>query len=94
MIEEGIACFDANMTGPQNYLKTYENYLYIINGEAEAALKAFFEEEPFPYLKVNILIKISSLVKNNYLFLRTLPSTYRSTTPSNKKLYFLGDRYL
>lgn len=43
-----------NMLGPDKYMKMYEEYAYILNGEASKALDEFFETEPFPYLKVTL----------------------------------------
>jgi dynein heavy chain len=51
IFEEGMACFDTNLVGPLNYLKNYEQYYYILNGQAERDLLSFFETVPFPFLK-------------------------------------------
>ncbi|RZC40467.1 DHC N2 domain containing protein [Asbolus verrucosus] len=51
IFEEGLACFDTNVTGPLNYLKNYEQYYYILNGTAAKELADFFEIIPFPFLK-------------------------------------------
>lgn len=36
--------------GPQIYLKCYEDFLYIIDGQAKRNLDNFFKIEPMPYL--------------------------------------------
>lgn len=38
-------------TGPDNYLKCYENLLYITSGIAEKKLDNFFKLEPVPLLR-------------------------------------------
>lgn len=52
IIEEGVNSFIPNTIGPEKYLKMYEKYFFIQNGEAEKDLDAFMGLDPFPYLKV------------------------------------------
>ncbi|KAG5895230.1 hypothetical protein JTB14_003447 [Gonioctena quinquepunctata] len=40
-----------NLVGPDSYLQMYEQYYYLLNGEAEKELDGFFEIEPFPVLR-------------------------------------------
>lgn len=60
MIDEGVSSFDPNLTGPTKYLEMYEDYMYIMNGEAEKSLDNFFATEPFPYLKVSARFSYSA----------------------------------
>lgn len=52
IIDEALAAFDTNTPGPLTFLDIYNDYLYILSGEAAEALSRFFKIEPFPYLKV------------------------------------------
>lgn len=52
IIQEALAAFDTNIAGPRTFLNIYNNYLYILSGEASEALDKFFKIDPFPYLKV------------------------------------------
>lgn len=49
---EALASFDTNLIGPCSYLKMYETYLPILNGEAENAMMKFMKTDPLPSLKV------------------------------------------
>jgi hypothetical protein len=49
---EALASFDTNLIGPYSYLKIYEPYLQILNGEAESAMMKFMKTDPLPLLKV------------------------------------------
>jgi hypothetical protein len=49
---EALSSFDTNLIGPCLYLKMYETYLPILNGEAESAMMQFMKTDPFPLLKV------------------------------------------
>lgn len=73
MIKNGVEAYEANMMGPVNYLRTYDNYLYILNGEASKSLHDFFAIEPFPYLK-DFAKKIEKYqeIKQEIIFLRRL----------------------
>ncbi|XP_017770457.1 PREDICTED: dynein heavy chain 3, axonemal-like [Nicrophorus vespilloides] len=51
LIEFVEFCFAPNVIGPLNYLKIYEDYYYIQNGEAEKSLLDFMALDPMPYLK-------------------------------------------
>ncbi|XP_076256705.1 dynein heavy chain 3, axonemal [Rhynchophorus ferrugineus] len=51
IFNEIIATFEANIVGPQSYLSMYDQYLYILNGDAEKELTDFFDQDPLPYLK-------------------------------------------
>ncbi|XP_030747452.1 dynein heavy chain 3, axonemal isoform X2 [Sitophilus oryzae] len=51
LFKEISSTFESNLIGPQTYLTMYEQYYYILNGEAERELAEFFTTEPFPYLK-------------------------------------------
>ncbi|KAK9888347.1 hypothetical protein WA026_000602 [Henosepilachna vigintioctopunctata] len=51
MLDRAMGIFDSNIVGPMNYLKIYDDFLYILNGDAEKELEEFFALEPFPYLK-------------------------------------------
>lgn len=52
IIEQGLDSFTPNIVGPDKYLKMYEKYFFIQNGEAKRDLEAFMSQEPLPYLKV------------------------------------------
>lgn len=57
IISEALEAFDTNTPGPQKFLEIYNDYLYILSGEAQNSLDTFFTTEPFPYLKVaNMLL--------------------------------------
>jgi len=49
---EALKSFDTNLKGPYAYLKIYETYLHIMNGEAENAMLKFMKTDPFPLLEV------------------------------------------
>jgi hypothetical protein len=49
---EALTSFDTNLIGPHSYLKMYEAYIQILNGEAESAMITFMKTDPFPSLKV------------------------------------------
>lgn len=71
MIEKGMAAFETNTVGPIKYLKTYDEFLYILNGGASKSLDDFFATEPFPYLK-DFAKKIEKYqeIKQDIIFLR------------------------
>lgn len=73
MIQAGVEIFEANTIGPVNYLKSYDDYLYILNGAASRALQDFFAADPFPYLK-DFARKIDKYqsIKKDIVFLRRL----------------------
>ena len=52
IISEGMSIFEVNTIGPGMYLKMYEDYHYLLNGEAENDCKAFMSQDPIPLLKV------------------------------------------
>jgi hypothetical protein len=49
---QALASFDTNLIGPHSYLKMYETYLPVLNGEAESAMMKFMKTEPLPLLEV------------------------------------------
>jgi hypothetical protein len=49
---EALKSFDTNLKGPYSYLRMYEAYLHILNGEAESAMLTFMKTDPFPTLQV------------------------------------------
>jgi hypothetical protein len=51
---EAVDSFDTNRIGPYSYLKMYETYFNVLNGEAENAMMQFMKTDPFPLLKVYI----------------------------------------
>lgn len=52
---EALKSFDTNLKGPYAYLKIYEAYLHILNGEAESAMLKFMKNDPFPTLEVKFI---------------------------------------
>lgn len=66
MIDEGVTSFGSNVPGPGKYLEMYEDYMYILNGEAEKSLDEFFGLEPFPYLKASA--NLSNLWRRLFLY--------------------------
>lgn len=54
IIMEAVDSFDTNRIGPYSYLKMYETYFNVLNGEAENAMMQFMKTDPFPLLKVYI----------------------------------------
>lgn len=65
---EALESFDANLIGPCSYLKIYEAYLKILNGDAETAMINFMKTHPFPLLKVH---EIKQLHLNEIFYLTT-----------------------
>ncbi|XP_018322727.1 dynein heavy chain 3, axonemal isoform X2 [Agrilus planipennis] len=51
IIKKGMESFETNTVGPEKYLTMYQDYFYILMGEAKVELLAFFNQDPFPYLK-------------------------------------------
>jgi len=49
---EALKSFDTSLKGPYAYLKIYEAYLHILNGEAESAMMKFMKTDSFPVLEV------------------------------------------
>ncbi|XP_046404632.1 dynein axonemal heavy chain 3 [Ischnura elegans] len=71
IIQSALEIFDLNLPGPKNYLKTYEKYLHILNGDAEKSRKEFMSKDPFPLLKdFSGRIIMYEELKNEILFLR------------------------
>lgn len=60
VINKGLSIFEPNTIGPQTYLNIYEEYLYLLDGEARKSLDDFMSEDPFPFLRVKFFIKIMS----------------------------------
>lgn len=58
IIEESLSYFDTNVKGPLIYCTMYQNYNYILIGEAKKNLMEFFKQEFFPPLKVRKLLVI------------------------------------
>lgn len=54
IIQKSLHFFSINRPGPRNFLSSYEEYFYILNGDAKQDLLQFFALEPPPYLKVNL----------------------------------------
>lgn len=68
---QAIQCFQSNLIGPINYLKEYEKYAYILNGEAENDMLNFFKVVPFPFLKdFGKKIQLYDELKKELIFLR------------------------
>lgn len=59
---EALKSFDTNLKGPYSYLKMYQAYLHILNGEAESAMLKFMKTDPFPKLEV-LFISVKSSTK-------------------------------
>lgn len=55
VISEAVRQVSINKPGPRAFLASYDDYFYILNGEAKQDLLAFFAQEPPPYLKVGVL---------------------------------------
>lgn len=51
IIEEALDAVAMNVDGPNLYLKSYDNLLYITNGSAKEKLKEYFNLDPFPSLR-------------------------------------------
>ncbi|XP_015175416.1 PREDICTED: dynein heavy chain 3, axonemal [Polistes dominula] len=51
LITDTLDMVGAHVAGPQEYLKRYEDLLYITDGTAQKNLNDFFSIEPFPFLK-------------------------------------------
>lgn len=51
IIDAGMASFETNIVGPENYLEMYKEYYYILNGKAEKLLFEFMRQDPPPFLK-------------------------------------------
>lgn len=73
MLKQGLEIIEANTVGPVNYLNIYNDYLYIMNGEASKELDEFFAIEPFPFLKdFAKRIERYQEIKRDIIFLRRL----------------------
>lgn len=69
--EQVQQCYLPNISGCEEYLKMYDEYCYILNGEAERSLMEFFNQDPFPYLKdFGKRIEKYEAIKNEIIFLR------------------------
>ncbi|KAI4500182.1 hypothetical protein M0802_004599 [Mischocyttarus mexicanus] len=51
LITDTLDTIRAHIIGPQEYLKRYQELLYIVDGTAEKNLNDFFNIEPFPFLR-------------------------------------------
>lgn len=56
-INEALVQVSINKGGPRSFISSYEEYYYILNGQAKQELLTFFAQEPPPFLKVHISIK-------------------------------------
>ena len=52
-VHETLRKVSINKPGPRNFLSSYEEYFYILNGQAKDDLLTFMKQEPPPYLKVS-----------------------------------------
>lgn len=80
IISEGVAAFETNMVGPLKYLRTYDDYLYIINGQANKSLDEFFAIEPFPFLRdfAKRIEKYEGIKKDIIFVRRSIPLNFIS----------------
>ncbi|XP_015588713.1 dynein heavy chain 3, axonemal [Cephus cinctus] len=51
IVNEALDAILSNVSGPENYLKCYEDLLYIIEGKAENELTDYFSIQPQPFLR-------------------------------------------
>ncbi|XP_075973125.1 dynein heavy chain 3, axonemal [Anticarsia gemmatalis] len=69
--EKTLHYFGINRAGPKNFLSSYNDYFYILNGEAKQELLRFFAMEPAPYLKdYSARIYMYEELRDEVLFLR------------------------
>ncbi|KAG8235430.1 hypothetical protein J437_LFUL015495 [Ladona fulva] len=72
IIKQASEVFEKNTYGPSKFLRTYDKYLHILNGDAEKSLESFMKRHPVPHLKdfsERILMYEDSKVE--ILFLKT-----------------------
>ncbi|GFG29080.1 hypothetical protein Cfor_00250, partial [Coptotermes formosanus] len=70
---EALKSFDTNLKGPYSYLKMYQAYLHILNGEAESAMLKFMKTDPFPKLEdFTRRIEEYETLRDDICFLRRL----------------------
>ncbi|XP_050560802.1 dynein axonemal heavy chain 3 isoform X6 [Spodoptera frugiperda] len=71
VISEAVRQVSINKPGPRAFLASYDDYFYILNGEAKQDLLAFFAQEPPPYLKdFSARIYMYEKLRDEILFLR------------------------
>ncbi|CAB3253984.1 unnamed protein product [Arctia plantaginis] len=71
IIQKSLHYFNINRPGPRSFLSSYEDYFYILNGEAKQDLLQFFALEPPPYLKdFTARIYMYEALRDEILFLR------------------------
>lgn len=73
------------MIGPEKYLAMYEQYFYILNGNAEKQLHAFFETDPFPFLKVSCVEATTQNI-NTRFYSRTFQDKFINMKNLKRKL--------
>lgn len=92
IFEDVVKAFDANMIGPEKYLAMYEQYFYILNGTAEKQLHAFFDTDPFPYLKVSCVEARSQNMKSRF-YSRTFQDKFINMKNLKRKLLNCEDQF-
>ncbi|KAF9412146.1 hypothetical protein HW555_009276, partial [Spodoptera exigua] len=71
VISEAVRQVSINKPGPRAFLASYNDYFYILNGEAKQDLLAFFAQEPPPFLKdFSARIYMYEELRDEILFLR------------------------
>ncbi|KAG6455707.1 hypothetical protein O3G_MSEX009350 [Manduca sexta] len=70
-INRCIRDFCANRPGPISFLSSFQEYFYILNGEAYQELMQFYAQEPAPYLKdFSARIYMYEKLRDEVVFLR------------------------
>ncbi|XP_015509159.2 dynein axonemal heavy chain 3 isoform X1 [Neodiprion lecontei] len=74
-IDEALNTFKANINGPHKYLKMYDNFLYILDGQAEHDLENYFALDPLPALREfgHRIEGYDTLIRQVFLFRNKIP---------------------
>ncbi|XP_048509500.1 dynein axonemal heavy chain 3 isoform X1 [Athalia rosae] len=75
ILDEALASLNANRDGPQRYLEMYNNFLYILDGQAEQNLRQCFATDPLPNLKEfgQNIEEYDNLIRQVFLFRNKIP---------------------
>lgn len=70
IIGEAVKILNSNISGPRGYLQMYDNFLYILDGQAERDLEGYFALDPLPQLREfgHKIEGYDNLIKEVFLF--------------------------
>lgn len=55
-LDSSLETFEPNVNGPIEYIKVYNDYLYLLDGKAGKSLEEFIDQDPPPFIRVCILL--------------------------------------